>query len=296
MKHYLHAPTLERNPKVSITQDEFGAIRMARQALNAAFTLEEIYDLVLGNYRELEVAILAAAVEETTRWKDGYGDHFAARSEFNRRTLNLLSAARLYLDQHQSLLKRLGANPEEAERQRRAVYDASFEYRFMEALRNHAQHAGRAVHGVGTSTTWLPPERRELLEYRTTPYAMKASLSSDPKFKRSVLAECPEKIPIAPAARAYVGGLSAVHQQVRLLASSHIEGSRGTIERAIEKHRKRAKRRFIGLTAIAEELDGSIEEVPVFLEWDDVRVRLARKNRPVTNLRQRYATGRPHDA
>jgi hypothetical protein len=150
MIYLLHAFVLKPNPWIELTKDEFETIRSSRVSLRAAFALEEIYDLLLVNYRELEISVLKAAVENMTSFHHEYEDNFSIRSEFNRQTLNLLNAARLYLHQFPQWVKEVGVSSSGLIERTNELYDASFPYRFMEALRNHVQHVGLAVHGVSS--------------------------------------------------------------------------------------------------------------------------------------------------
>ncbi|MCW5610562.1 MAG: hypothetical protein KIS83_07750 [Rubrivivax sp.] len=287
MNYSLVALVLDNNPSLPLTADEFQLLKTSRTRLTAAFSLEEIYDLLVANYRELEMEALSAAVDEMTAWKSEYQDFFDVRTSLNRRTLNLLSAARLYLDQYKQWLRDVGADPTSAERKANEAYDAAFEYRFMEALRNHVQHVGMAVHGVTINSRWEPQPEAKRLEFTVTPYTMKSALEADPKFKRSVLEECPSTVPTLPAARAYVGGISSVHEEVRRLAEPLVVAARSAFEAAIARHGAAANQKYLGLAAVARDGTGTVEQVPVFLQWDDVRVKLIARNRPIANLAKR---------
>lgn len=295
MNYSLVALVLDSNPELPLTEAEFQLLKQSRSRLTAAFSLEEIYDLLLNNYRELELEALSAAVAEMTSWKSEYKDFFEVRASLNRRTLNILSAARLYLDQFQQRLKELGANPAPAKSAANDAYDASFEYRFMEALRNHVQHVGLAIHGVTTDCRWVPQPEAKRLEFAVLPYTLKSALVADSSFKKAVLDECPDKVFTLHAARAYVGGISSVHEQVRLLAEPLVSTARAAIEAAIARHGAAAKQQYVGLAAVAKDGGTVSERVPVFLQWDDVRQKLVAKNRPIVNLAKRSLSNQGHD-
>ncbi len=295
MKHALQALILHSNPEVPITAAEFLQLRVAAKTLLAAFALEEMYDLLLANHHELEVSVLQTAVTEMTRWNNSYEDHYRIRMEFNRRSLNLLSSARLYLDQFEQWMKEAGANPKSAIARTNHFYDHHFEYRFMEALRNHVQHVGRAVHGVNTKNHWFPPGRTDQLRVSVTPYTSRKDLEQDQGFKKKVLLECPDKIPIIPAARVYVEDISAIHDEVRIQVESLAGAARSTVIGAIAAHESAAGQRFPGLAAVAIDKKHVKEQVPLHLDWDDVRLKLVKKNRRLSALARSYVTSQ-HDA
>jgi hypothetical protein len=141
----------------------------------------------------------------------------------------------------------------------------------------------------------LPPKKRELLKFHVSPYASKSSLIDDGGFKKLVLDECPETVPIVPTARAYVGALSSLHQEIRKLVEPVAAAARKTLESAIGRHLEQAGEQMPGLAAVAKTDDGVVEEVPVFLKWDDVRLKLVLRNSSVANLEKRYVSAHDRD-
>lgn len=294
MNRYLQADVLHANPSLPLTEEEFDALREARATLQAALAIEEIFDLLLTNYRELELSALKFAVDDLTSPRVEYGSFFSIRSELNRRTLNLLSAARLYLDQAPQWVSEMSTDATPIRERTHHFYDSLFEYRFMEALRNHVQHVGFAVHGVTMGSTWLPKGERQRLETQVIPYAMKSALAEDKQFKAKLggklLEECSEKIFILPAVRKYVEALSAIHREIRAKTGTIVSAARGLLQQKIEDHETQAGERIPGLAAIAKN-NGIIEErIPVFLDWDDVRISLVKKNPAGGNLSKHYVT------
>ena len=292
-EYSLHVLVLETNPELPLSEEEFQSLKQAKICLNSAIALEENYDLLLSNYRELELEAISAAVTHMTVKRHGYDSFFEVRTSINRRVVNLLSATRMYLDQYPQLLKKVGAESKSAKDVSSAAYDNYFEYRFMEALRNHAQHAGLAVHGVTMGMSWLPPDDPKQLQFSVTPYALKSALEEGPAFKRAVLDQCSEQVDIIPAARIHVGGISSVHKQVRELITPFVQEARSLFEDAIARHETEAKERFSGLTAIAKENGVIVEKISILLDWDDIRQMLVKKNRPVENLGKRFVTSQP---
>jgi len=289
----LHALVLEKNPDLPLSKEDFHKFRKAKSCLNSALALEENYDILISNYRELEIETLSMAVSDMTVMKHEHEDFFDIRKSLNRRTINLLTATRMYLDQYPKHIKRIGIDPTEIKKVASKSYDDFFEYRFMEALRNHAQHSGLAVHGITAGGRWLPKPEAKKLEFSMTPYALKSALEGS-SFKKSVLSECPEKIAILHAARIHIGGISAVHKKARELTFESVKEARSLFQDAISRHEIEAKKRYPGLSAIMKVNGSVIEKIPLLLEWDDIRKRLTERNYPIENLAKRFVTSH-HD-
>ncbi|MBB4843720.1 hypothetical protein HNP55_002243 [Paucibacter oligotrophus] len=281
-----------------ITNDEFQAIKIARNVLTSAFALEEAYDLVVGNYIELEQDVLTASVSEVCRQAQAYNDFFGLRSTINRRFVNLLSACRSYIDQTPQRLKNCTEDPIFAREQFKTClsghYDASFSYRFLEALRNHVQHCGLAVHRVSTNSRWVEANNNRHLEVSVEPFANRKFLSTDSRFKKSVLDETPEDIPLLAHLRTYMEAIGNAHQVVRSAVSVSTISARGRIEAHIKAYADINDGVTIGLAAVAieEHRQEYKETVPLLLEWDDVRLKLEKRNSSLQGLANRVFVSR----
>ena len=173
------------------------------------------------------------------------------------------------------------------------MYDANFEYRFMEALRNHVQHNGSAVHSLSHSGVWLPKGKRERLEYTVTPYTHRQYLAQDKTFKPRVLQECPERVDLLKASRIYIESLGVVHKLVRRTLAPTMKAARTLVESAIDRYKKHSKVQSVTLTAYFS-VNGQIEkQVPVFIEWENVREKLEKRNGTLVNLSRRFVSSTP---
>ena len=96
---------IDSNPDFPLTEGEFQSLKHAKNCLNAAMALEENFDLLINNYRDLELEAISASVNDMTTGMPDYDDFFEVRTRLNRRVINLLSATRMYMDQCPQLLK-----------------------------------------------------------------------------------------------------------------------------------------------------------------------------------------------
>jgi len=210
MNFYLQTAYLSRPPALEITESEYQILKKSSLVLNAAFSFEENYDLLIGNYLEFETTALSLAATSVARQLTEYQELFELKAEVNRRAVNFLSSARLFVDQLPQRINLCGMNAEDASNLLRTEYDSSFEYRFMEALRNHVQHSGSAIHGFSVDTNHMQADVSSKIVSSTIVYTEKRYLIIDSKFKKSVLDECPDKVDALKATRRYLESLSAV--------------------------------------------------------------------------------------
>lgn len=282
MEYFLQPDHLGPSKPFEISEDEYHLLIKSKAILNAAFSLEENFDLLLGNYIEMENSAVNLATVHMVRNMYDYHETFETRAEMNRRAVNLLTSARLYVDQILSRVRQCGGDRDAVEAKCHAEYDGAFEYRFMEAIRNHVQHSGSAVHSLSIGGERDAGTTNRI--YSLGVFSQKKYLVVDGSFKKSVLAECPEEVDFLACARRYLSALSELHEFARQAISKQVSDARSAFQDAIDKYKDFSEeKKSPGLNAFSEAL-GRKDGVAIFLEWDDVRIKLEARNRSVKNL------------
>lgn len=294
MSSYIRQNVLSRVPELPISDEQFEAAAQARLVLNAAFALEESYDLLIGNYVEVEQELLTATATNAVRDLNEYHDFFELRSTVNRRVVNLLTATRLYLDQAPQRLSDCATEPEKArsefKQRTHDHYDATFGYRYLEALRNHVQHCGLAVHSLSFNNKWIGEGESRELELSIQPFSERRYLVADGGFKRNILDEMPEKVVLTLVIREYLQCIGDLHKLVRSCVAERVKVARQTIQEHLSSYAEIGP--TIGLMAFRTDSQGRRESVPLLLDWDDVRVKLVTRNSSLVALGRHVVTGR----
>jgi hypothetical protein len=221
MRHVLLGHSGRQNVTLDVSASEYAAIVTAAQSLPRVLAIEEKFDILAENYDELE-----GELDTITRRYvlfGHFGDHRPDdRRQINRRVVNFMSTARLYLDQVDHDLRVLfGADsPQRAafQESKRAEYDSRFGYEVFEALRNYSQHRGIPVHIITYGRELRTHGGRETMANSLRIALDPAHLEREGGFKASTL----EKLKLAgaraelkPLLRDYIAGLRAVHARVR---------------------------------------------------------------------------------
>lgn len=283
MEYYLQPGILAPTKALGITKEEYDTLVKSRLVLNAVFSLEENFDLLLGNYIELENSALNFATVHMVRNLHAYDEMFETRAEMNRRAVNFLTSARLYVDQIVSRVGECGGDRDAVKARRSAEYDAAFEYRFMEAIRNHVQHSGSAVHSLSIGGERDPETTNRIFSLGV--YSQKRYLMLDKEFKKTVLADCPDQIDFLACARRYLTGLSDLHEFARQVISKLVDDARAAFLSSISRYKEFSGASGLALNAYSSEF-GRKEGTAIFLDWDDVRVKLEARNGNLTNLQK----------
>jgi hypothetical protein len=258
--------------RIELTVDEFKTLISADAMLQDARDFEHRHDMVLSEYREFELGLTRASLNQQMGFlPNDYVEAMDLITLGNRLLMNLMTVVRAHIDHTLSSFKTIDLAPGVADRFKTmtsAAYDKHFEYRFMEALRNHSQHRELPVHGViaGGSLEdgvhWA-----ETLALVTR----KADLIVAGKFKTSVLEEMPARVNLRTVVRVYVQALSEVHLALREAVTEYVRVSREHIQSALD--------RFISLYGMRRRVTvydptGAQPPLELHLGWDDARAML----------------------
>ncbi len=133
--------------EIEISKNQFDELKHARNILLLALTFEEIYEIVISNYAELEKDLLCNSIEFIVKQHTAYVDSFEDRVLINRRLLNVLTSTKLYIDYlSKEEFHLFESNDVQIEKILHKEYDNNKYYRFMETFRNQVQHEELAIY------------------------------------------------------------------------------------------------------------------------------------------------------
>jgi hypothetical protein len=288
-------------PEIEITEEDYAGYKESRAVLVNCLAIEESYEVLISNYLSLEKCILCAAADSMVRVPAGYPDLFDLHLALNIHLVNLLTAARSYVDQLPRHVKKCVPHSSNATAVVESIlskeYDKKFEYRFMEALRNSAQHCSLPIHWTSQGYGWTDIDKNGIqdhsrLEYYIELAATKSLLKEDGAFSKKVLDESPDRIDLKVATRGYIESLSEAHATVRELIKEPVQKSRLMFQEAHNQYRSGYAESIIDLSACMIRGQEPVETIPLLLEWDDVRIKLQNRNGKLINLKKRNVTGK----
>lgn len=297
--YYIASNTDDSDPRVYLSKIEHDRLLASKNTLTASFAIEETFDLLSSNFLELEKDALSLSADLMLRPTFDHGIAFRIRAQINRRVINLLSSARLYLDQLKRNVRTCTSNTDTqdtiTDKLRSHEFDRNFDYRFGEALRNHVQHNGLAVHSVNFPIKYVHMEVDDNnslgMEINLKLFANKKILSTDNRFRSSTLAELPEEIELRQTLRSYMGSLNIIHAKVRELIDPPTSSSRAFIKKFHNKYQKLSGTKVNSFRTFQANSDD--ESTFISLEWDEIRRELREKNETTSNLAIRFVTARP---
>ena len=186
---------LGRQPSLEITKAEYEAILVAKRHVLEHLTIEELLDLVLGNYEEFERE-LSGLHSRTPRTLELAMIGALQSIRFNSSVAVLRfshDCPRVLRSNSHVISSLFGPQSPELTAVRgyfRQEHHIEFGYRFCTELRRYMQHRGTAVHGLNGISRWITrPDGRHVRIYSVAPLANVRRLQEDLKFKPSVLRE-----------------------------------------------------------------------------------------------------------
>lgn len=296
MPFTLRQNTIGYSPEVALTDEQASDIGSAMEAVLNSLKFEEEWDIVVGNVFAMEREVLEVALYDMIYSDLDWHEFNELRVKLARLVQNLLSSCRSYIDHSPQSLNRLDSSRSLSgffKKETSVAYDSSFSYRFMEALRNYAQHNGHPVHGT------LFDKQRVMHPHGTVwrhiaGAKVDLSLLAKGEFKAAVLREAEQKgdtLDVIHLSREYIEKLSEVHIKTRhQLMGAELE-RRAIIERAQADYMA-AGGSLLSMSLYEKLADGEHHKrVTVFTEPFDRLDRLRRKNGPLTNFSKQYASG-----
>ena len=285
----------KRSPDLSLSESEFREIEAAKQTLVGAFTVEEKYDCLLSNYIEFEKDATSLMIDGMVKRPAGYRGAYEMRRRMNIRMLNFLSSARMYVDHVKHDAKQCMNGSDETKREVSRLFSVQFDankyYRFMEGLRNHAQHYGLPVHWTESGSQWSTADGMKSLRESTFEFfADVAQLAEGNIVKKRVLAEFSNRVDLKLAARSYVESLSHVNERIREHLDPRVEAAKGIIGDAITRYAVLGDDRRAALFAYEIGDEGVISQVSLNTEWDDVREAMRKENPELVSFARRYVS------
>lgn len=302
MGYYLWKAVLGATPKIAITKSEYDNLLTSWTTLGVIASIEEEWDSLIQNYIELEMELIRSAMNTMVLSHEGYHEANQTRLGFARRLSNLLHSCKSYLDHTPHHLKKLMTPNLDAtfRAATNAAYDTSISYRFMEALRNYAQHRGLPLHGASFDSGWTGSfsedgQDKGLLRYSSYATIDLVKIRADGKFKASVLVELansPDQLDVSILVREYMEKLAEVHEKVRASYKSEFDNASNAISSAVNQYADINAGNVVGLSAA--QFDDSTGTAKTYQSiFDDLSIRIRRliqRNRNLVNLRLRYVS------
>lgn len=294
--YLLRRQGLGKTPEVRLTKSEFLRLISAHECLRSALAIEEIYEITISHYAEIENALLTAASGQMIRREFSYPFAFQLRTNMNIRLMSLLSSIRLYSDQLPGAARKCLPGVPGIRNQVKELLltklKKSRENRLMHELRNHVQHRGLPIHWTNLPASWTDGPPKGQLEFSVNIGLNRERLREDQSFSPDVLDEFGERIDLKTAVRAHLESLSEVHEVIREKIKGPIAIAREEIVSARNRYREVWDGSLLGLEACEHKGRRAINSIPLMLDWDDIRIQLQRKNGPLINLKKRYVSSR----
>jgi hypothetical protein len=301
MKYKITRAIIGSQTSIDITEDEYTSIKRAKHNLVVFLDVEEKLDLLLENYAEYERSLIDLTLNQMLYMDLDWSSFRADVQLVNRRITNLLSAARLYVDQVKHDIGAIFGSESDVINKLKmdlsTQYDDSLGFRVMEALRNHIQHRSLPVYKMSyPAKVEEPGVPSSKIRFGIVPSLDTARLEEDEDFKATVLEELKSVgsyVPLTPLVREYVERLCCVHESLRRETVTDVSRW-DAIVADVERRATDAfgKDLLSGLAVVTEDDAGLWPEIDrIFSDITKRRKSIVRKNRNLRGLSHRYISG-----
>jgi uncharacterized damage-inducible protein DinB len=276
-----------------IDKADFERTQDAKERLIDVLRIEEKYNMLLENYEEFEKALLGATLNHVLFSEPVWASLVSMGYQTARRLQNVLSMARLYIDQVCHDLRVMygsdAANLATFEEWTHQEYESRLGYRTMEALRNFMQHRSLPVQGMS-----IGGERRELASGSFNVYTIRPTIDiveirEEGGFKPSVLAELEaigHEVPLKQLLREYIEGLANVHHRLRVMLAGDVPKWKALLDEATARFAAAFPANPQHVSVVARHLDGTTDTHDIFRDFIDRLHWLQAKNSKGLNLKR----------
>lgn len=221
---------------IDTTKEQYEGLLSADVTRTRVTSLEEKLFAICEHYREIEEFIFSATLNHMIYGFTDVPKIHSVSTQFARLMGSFLSAVRLYLDSVVTDTKALtngDVDKSEVKAIISSMYDSSFCYRVMEAIRNHSQHRAFPVHSASYPNNW--DKGFTTMSCGSEFYFETSEVNDDKQFNKAVKKEIEEhggKVDLKLCVRTYFGCICDIHAGIRILIKPYREAALGKFSQA----------------------------------------------------------------
>jgi hypothetical protein len=293
-KYSLHNPY--SGPILEISDREFAEIRDAVENLKNLLALTENYEMVVESFKDFKQAKFSEELKISMHSREDYHWVYDCRLILNTKLYGYLSVAKYFNDSAYRILKKLLSEDDATKFQKKQAefYDTRWGYRFSEELRNYTLHYKPPVYTVSHQSKWQghPASEASFLVKSMALSIPKQVLMKDKAFKKRALEGAEDSVDILNAVEIHMESIWELHAHLTRELHDIAAISRRKIEETLQCFPCEAGEVTSYLRATRESGESIIEEFPILLKWDDLRLSRIKKLGNLKNLTKSYFSGK----
>ncbi len=274
-QYIIYAKYYSNGFEEEVSQQQFEELGKSKELLFEVRQIENIYNILIMNYYEFEKELYEISLKDEI-FNSDYINFSEYISKVEQRVLNLLSSTTLYFDSFKDDLKgtqKYSIYLKDEFDVIKKFFDEELKInknlKIMKFIRNHIQHNGLLNPETMINGKNLSEELRE----QTLKFKMDKNTIKADWYKAENFAELDEKIDLKKAIRVYVDFISQIHQKFRESTNEKTINARNEFEKIFEKY---SEHKFL---YVAQKVDDEIKvELPILLNWDNIRLEMIKKN------------------
>lgn len=237
-----------RGAPIEINKNEFERISKAKNIIIGLMSIELKFNILFECYRRLEIEMFEMAFDLSI--KNDFNREISSGIviKLNQNLLSFLTAVRAYHDQRPQDLAAFSTSEspwaDKANSVFHEIFKLIFEYRVMEAVRNHAQHHRLPIERFYTGASRSATEKNiSELRYSLDPEINLIELAQNMKLNKRTREEISklgvEWMDLKFAVRRYVSGLAQGHDEVRRMLFDIFEDAKEVYAEFADRYKSR---------------------------------------------------------
>jgi hypothetical protein len=289
-------------PEITIDKHRFNQLAQAKRSLNAALSIERLYDTLILAYIEWEKCLLDIARQKGTHLKTSFIEQIDHSNHALRHLVQLLSLSKQYEDQTKKYAKIL-AGKETQNAVSSLFENENKEYAYFRLvrhfLRDYLQHESLAPDALRFNLVYNNENQEQYIQTIADPLlniirTNNTSAGRHDSKREQVIAETPATISIKIVIHTYIQCARRIQTRIRPLISDFINRERAFLEKSIQEYATLNNGQTWGLYAYHIKHCEVVEKCAILLEWDDVRIALQKRDESRDKLIDGYTSTTTH--
>jgi len=287
MKYFI---LTDNDCNIEIRENDYTNALIAKNNLLNILEIEEKYNMILENYKEIEQEIFESTLDLVLHRTNLWRTLRIKTRNLDRKLNNLLSIIKLYLDHIPNDLKQVYGRELEIEVKRLIIEEGKnkFACHFMYELRNYIQHNGLSIDDLrfGSEKKEIRKKERNIKEIYLSINKDKILEYASDDLKQKIIDEISgDRIELKPLIRENIESLSLINNFIRNKTKEKIKNWDMNLKKIKDKYFDKTHKN-INYNVLLKVKNGEyIDEKNIFYDFIEYRKNLTKRNKELKNLK-----------
>lgn len=285
-----HFILMDDDCNIEISENDYNNALIAKDNLLKVLEIEEKYNMILENYKEIEQEIFESTLDLVLHRTSLWRTLRIKTRNLDRKLNNLLSIIKLFLDHIPDDLNKVYGRELEKEVKKLIIKEGKekFACHFMYELRNYIQHNGLSIDDLrfGSERKEIRKKERNIKEiYLSINKKKILDYASDDLKKKIIDKTSGDRIELKPLIRENIESLSLINNFIRNKTKDKIKNWDMDLKKIKDKYFNKTHKNINYNVLLTLENKECTDEKNIFYDFIEYRKDLIKRNKELKNLK-----------